>query len=327
MKKVLITGASGFIGQALCIHLQMQGYNVVGTVRNRSKQVGLHQLGIPSIIIPDINASTDWLAAFEGIDLIIHTAARVHVEADNVPDTLGVYFETNTLATERIVVQASEMKVKQFIFLSTINIYVNDDSYSYNHYYIHEGLEKNPSEPYGISKLAAENRIQELCKKKKLKYSILRLPLVYGSIQKGNFPSLLKIVKKGIPLPFGLMRKERSFLYIGNLNDAISVLVKQPGNTCKSYFVTDADDISLSTLIRLIAKAYKIRIMLVPVPYILLKLLGQLIRKTKKINRLTCAIQVDSSAIRKDLNWLPPYTVETALREMAQQDRDHQYIS
>jgi UDP-glucose 4-epimerase len=314
--KILITGANGFIGGALCNYFSKKGYFVRGTVRKLSIE---KSSDIEWVEISDINKVTDWSRVLEGIDVVIHTAARVHRVNENKEEALLYHNEINYEGTFHLFQSCLIAKVRKFIFLSTINVFVNarltiDAPLT-------EETFAMPDEPYGISKLKAENALLEEAKKGTIEVDILRLPMLYGFLAKGNFQSLLKLIKKIPVLPFGRLNQLRSFLYIGNLLSAIERVILSNINKNDIYLLSDNDDVSTKILIKKIAKAYKISVWLIPVPLFLFKFFGVLTVRKKAISRLLGSLQVDSSKFRKVFNWNPPYTVESGLVEMMISER------
>lgn len=313
---ILITAANGFIGREALYSLLQQGTIVHAVVREcfdgkPNNQLKLHRLG-------DFNKYQDWEGLLQGVDVVIHTVARVHHPEDANLQT-DLYYETNTKLTKKLVLAAIKNEVKHFIFLSTINVFVNVSNPC--HYKITDDTLTNPDEAYGISKLEAEQQIKALCKNTDTAYTILRLPMVYGYKAKGNFPKLVSAVKKKLSLPIGRIRQPRSFLYVRNLTSAIQQIINNTNAKNQTYLLSDNDDLSISDLVKKIAQAYQVKPRLLNIPISVLKILGKLTGKSQAISRLTGSLQVDSSKIRQQLNWQPPYTVDSGLKEMVEQER------
>jgi len=249
----------------------------------------------------------------------VHTAARVHQMQETVNDPLREYCSTNTTGTLCLLESAQLAGVKKFIFLSSIK--VNGESTTDKPF---SELDVPCTEdPYGLSKWEAEQGIAELCKSSATDYTIVRLPLVYGYGVKANFAKLIKLVNSKIPLPMGAINNKRSLLYIGNLTAALQAIIQNPNSKNKTYLLSDNNDVSTPDLVRAIAVAYGIKPKLIAVPVFLFKLLGIVTRKQKAISRLLGSLQVDSSKIRHDLNWQPPYTVAAGLAEMVSFEREN----
>jgi nucleoside-diphosphate-sugar epimerase len=313
---ILITGGSGFIGSFLAKRLVLDAYNVVATLRG-NKQLAESKLNLNFARVENISAETNWRNILDGVDTVIHTVARVHQMQESSEDPLTVYREANTFATKNLAEQAKAAGVKHFIFLSSIK--VNGESTSSKPF--DEQDTPNPLDPYGLSKLEAEQALIEVCKNSDMRYTILRLPLVYGVGVKANFASLVKLVRKGWPLPLGSVYNKRSMLYLGNFISIIRECLVNANCFDQTFCLSDANDVSTTDLIRYIAMAYQSKTKLLPVPAVFFRLLGKLTGKSATIKRLFGSLQVNSGKLRKTLDWSPPYTVESALVEMAQQEK------
>ena len=307
--KILVTGGSGFVGRALCQKLFESGYSILTTIRKKP-----HQLieNIEYISIPDINQNTDWSNILKEIDIVVHTAARVHMMNEKTCNPLEEYCKINTEGTLNLFQQAIQANVKKFIFLSTIKVN-GEETFEQA---FQETSPCNPKDPYALSKWEAEQGIASIANNTNFDYTIVRLPLIYGQGVKANFSNLLKLIKSRFPLPFGAIQNKRSMLYIGNLSSAILKIIESSLSKNKTYLLSDNEDISTAKLSKKIAYAYGFKIFLIPLPLFLFKWFGMIMGKRKAISRLLGSLQIDSSKIRNELNWLPPYTVELGLAEM-----------
>ncbi len=299
--RCLLTGATGFIGNVIL----KKKLNIV--VLGRSCPVGFAGKYIES----ELSAKVDYVGCFENIDSIIHCAGRVHVTNEQSSDPLQAYREINVDGTLNLAGQAADAGVKRFIFISSIK--VNGEG-TKSGFKFSTGAQSNLKDPYGISKYEAEQGLIELSQKTNMELVIIRPTLVYGPGVKGNFLSLLKLSKMGIPLPFGAIYNARSMVYLENLVDLIITCVEHPNAEGKIFLASDGDDISLSRLLGLIRKNMNKSARLFPVPAILFKLLGKLTGKGAVIERLIGNLQVDSSDAQKYLNWHPRYTVEQGIK-------------
>lgn len=303
---VLITGANGFLGSQLFNSLYLQGMNVKGAVRLDS---------IPNresvVAVGDINSSTNWSAALERTDVIVHTAARAHVMIDNESDILGAYREVNTAGTLNLARQAADAGVKRFIFISSIK--VNGETTTALPDFT-EIDPPSPSDPYGISKMEAEKGLSKISADTGMELVIIRPPLVYGSGVKANFHSLMNLANSNFPLPFGAIHNARSMVYIGNLVDFIVKCIIHPSAANQTFLVSDGRDLSLAELMRLLRLAMRKSIRLIPVPVAILRVIGLLSGKRTIVDRLTGSLKVDSSKACELLDWKPPYTVEEGLK-------------
>jgi UDP-glucose 4-epimerase len=301
--KILITGANGFVGRALLETLAKTGYSVVGITRKD---------------ISNIDERTDWSSLLKDVDVVIHAAARVHMMQDASQNPLLEYRKTNTQGTLKLLKDSIAANVKKFIFISSIKVngeFTKDKHFSEEDKYI-------PEDPYGLSKWEAEQGIIELTKNTTTKFTIVRLPLVYGVGVKANFKNLIKLVRSNLPLPFGCIHNKRSMLYLGNLISAIEAIIQNSVSNNQTYLLSDNDDVSTAELVKKIAKAYGLKRYLIPVPLFLFKWLGAMTGKHKAVSRLLGSLQVDSRKIRRELNWKTPYTVKTGLSEMVQQEKE-----
>lgn len=314
MKKILVTGASGFIGQSICKTLSRLGRNVCGTVRNVNSLN--NEKEFKYISVGDIGPETNWKKALEKIDCIIHCAGKV--DEINKKKNLNAYRLVNTEGTKRLAIQAADAGVKKFVFLSSIKVNSESNSKIVDNKIFTNNDIPNPKDIYSISKFEAEKLLWEVSSTKGLEVVVLRLPLVYGYGARANLLRLIKLINYGIPLPFGLIKNQRSLIGIDNLVDALIHCIDRPEANGKTFLVSDGEDLSTPTLLNYIASAMGRKVRLFPFPIILLKLLGFFIGKSSTINRLIGSLQVDNSYIRKILNWSPPLSVEEGIRRMVQ---------
>lgn len=309
--KILITGATGFVGRHLCEKLLQNNVCVCGTVRNANQAKYLPS-GTQVALIDSIEMNTDWSEALEGIDTIIHLAARVHVTSETSGDPLDSYRQVNVAGTERLARQATEKNVRRIVFLSSVKVHGEKSSFP-----LSEKIKSTPSDPYGISKMEAELSLQRIAAETGLEVVIIRPPLVYGPGVKANFLNLMKIVERRIPLPLASIQNKRSLVYLGNLIDAIITCAKHPRAAGQTFLVSDDYDVSTPELIRMMAKEFELPMRLLPFSPPLMRLVGKLCGKTAAMNRLLGSLTVDIGKIRRDLNWQPPFTMAEGLKETA----------
>lgn len=309
MGMVLVTGADGFVGRTLTKTLRDAGY----TVRRALRKESAPARGMESVVVGDIGADTNWSAALEGVDYVVHLAARNHVMNEVAADPLAEFRKVNVDGTRRLAMEAAKAGVKNFVYFSSIKVNgegsLDPDCKPYT-----EDDPPNPDGPYGVSKLEAELALAEAGRSAGLKYVIIRPPLVYAFGAPGNFGALERAVKKGMPLPLGGIRNRRSLVYLGNLADAVRACLENPASHGKTYLVCDGDAVSTPELIRRIAEALGKKAFLLPFPEPLIKLLGSLTGKTLAVHRLLGSLVVDGSRIRKELNWTPPYGMVDGLK-------------
>jgi nucleoside-diphosphate-sugar epimerase len=306
MERFLITGASGFVGCFLCPMLKASGFNVRAVTRNLASCIQAEE----HVLIHDINASTNWSGTMVGVDVVIHLAARVHVMLDTTSDPLTEFRSVNAIGTENLARSAAASGVKRLIYVSSVK--VNGEATSDGRSYSEQDIPA-PQDPYGVSKLEAEQVLHRVAKETGLEVVIVRPPLVYGAGVKGNFAQMTAVLKRGVPLPFASVHNKRSLIYVGNLVDALLLCATHPAAAGQTYLVSDGDDLSTSELLRKLAVAMGNTPRLFACPTALLKLAGHLVGKSDQVARLLGSLQVDSSKIRRELGWVPPYSLQQGL--------------
>ena len=311
IKKVLVTGSGGFIGRALCTRILAEGWQVRGTFRSESDVSRLPE-GVEAFLIGSIDSDTKWDDALTGIDTVVHLAARVHVMDDVSSDPLAEYRKVNVEGTKCLAVSSANAGIKRFIFISSIKVNGEGRASAYS-----EEDEEAPEDPYGVSKWEAEQELHKISHTTGIELVILRPPLVYGPGVKANFYNLFKIVDRGIPLPFAKIDNLRSFIYLDNLIDVIITCINHPRAAGRTFLVNDREDVSTPELIRKIASALGRPARLFPIPPFLMRLAGKFTGKSAAIDRLFGSLTIDSTKIRKELGWKPPYTMEYGLEETA----------
>jgi nucleoside-diphosphate-sugar epimerase len=304
--KVLVTGANGFIGHALCARLLSEGFYVRGAVRERSSTC--EPQGIDISIVNSIRRDTDWTNVLRGIDVVIHLAARVHVMRESAHDPLLAFREVNVIGTERLAQMSVSAGVRRIIYISSIG--VNGNSTEQKAFT--EDDIPSPCSPYAISKWEAEAIIRAFSGS--MEVVIVRPPLVYGPRAPGNFSRFMQFINSGFPLPFEGINNRKSFIYLENIIDALIKCVQKVEAIGKTYLVSDGQDVSTPELIRMIAGAMGKKARLFPCPTPLLKMIGKIAGKSDEIERLTGSLQIDSSKIRRELGWKPPFTMEQGIR-------------
>jgi nucleoside-diphosphate-sugar epimerase len=246
--KILVTGASGFVGNFLLAALRDAGHEVRAASRSR-----VEQQGIDYVLAPELGPDADWGHALLGVDAVVHLAGRAHVPSKNADaETEEIYFRINTEGTRALAEQAAAAGVKQFVFLSSCHAVAAESGEILN-----AETTPRPVSAYGRSKLEAERAAREALLNKACAWTILRPPLVYGRGNKANFGLLLKLVSSGIPLPLALVQNRRSFIYLENLVDVIVACLGNPKAFGKTYLPSDGEDVSTPELIRKIAKSNK----------------------------------------------------------------------
>jgi nucleoside-diphosphate-sugar epimerase len=303
---VLVTGASGFVGGALCSALSASGRRVRRVVRRLDTLAD-------SVAVGDIGPDTDWSAALEGVDSIVHLAARTHVLRETGPDGLAAYRRINVGGTGQLARAAAARGVRRLVFLSSVKVngertearpFTEDDA-------------PRPEDAYGISKWEAEQALARAAPGTRLETVVLRPPLVYGPGVKGNFLRLLGLVARGVPLPLGRIDNRRSLIYLGNLVDAIVRGLDAPRAAGATYLAADGEDLSTPALVRALADALGVKPRLLAFPVLPLRLAATLAGRGAEFARLAGSLQVDSSRIRRELDWHPPHTLARGLERTA----------
>ncbi|XOB99852.1 UDP-glucose 4-epimerase family protein [Pseudomonadota bacterium DY0742] len=307
-RRILVTGATGFVGHALMLALAQRFISTVGTVRRSAST----EFDGPNIeCIGELNAATDWSSVLVGVKVVIHTAARPHIMNDQVPDPLTEYRRINVNGTLALARQAAEAGVRRFIFISSIK--VNGEGAPLGLPYRANDV-PDPQDFYGISKLEAEQGLMKVAADIGMEVVIVRPPLVYGPGVKGNFASMAKLMEKGLPLPLGAVYNKRSLVGIDNLVDLIIRCIEHPAAANQVFLAGDGEDLSTTELLRGMANAMGKPARLIPVPAGLLQLAATLLGKKAMAQRLLGSLQVDISKTCEVLDWKPPYTVEEGLR-------------
>ena len=314
MKKILVTGALGFIGQSLCKTLSKSGKSVRGIVRSQNSFS--KNPDIEYVSVGDIVHKKDWKNILVDIDCIIHCAGRAHIMSETKSDTLKIYRSVNVDVTKRLAEEAAAAGVRRLIFLSSIGVLGLDTN---NRKSFLQSDEINPIENYAISKYEAEQALLQISDKTGIETIIIRSPLVYGPSAPGNLARLIKLVSSNIPLPFSRINNKRSMIGIDNLIDLLIHCINHPKAIGKTFLASDDEDLSTPALIELIASSFERKAYLFPVPLFLLKFLGLVFGKQKEINRLTGSLRIDNSYTKETLNWKPPISVEEGIRRMIQE--------
>ncbi len=312
MSDILVTGASGFIGQALCAAGAAKGWHVRGTIRTASQSIFL-ALGTRAIPIGTIGPETDWSQTLSGIEVVVHLAARAHVMKETAADPLKAFREVNTRGTERLARMAAAAGVRRFIYISSIGV----NGEQTDHEPFTEADVPNPTRPYAVSKWEAEEVLKQIALDSSMEIVILRPPLVYGPGAKGNMLRLMDFVYQQWPLPLGGIHNRRSFIGLENLVDAIMLSIESPEAAGQTFLVSDGEDISTPDLIRLIAGYIGKEPRLFNVPRSLFTLSSRLLPPIRqKLVQLTSSLVVDSSKFRTTLRWTPPYSLEEGMKDM-----------
>jgi nucleoside-diphosphate-sugar epimerase len=308
MARVLVTGATGFVGAVLCKQLADAGHSVSAAL-HRDREMPPHV--DRKFVVGEIGLDTNWVESLRDVDCIVHAAARVHVMQPTIEDRQR-FRNTNVLGTQSLLEAAVEGRIKRFIFLSSVK--VNGEQTESRAFTSQD--EPKPNDDYALSKWEAEKKLFEVAGSR-LEAVAIRPTLVYGPGVKANFLRLMSWVDKGVPMPFGAIRNRRSMVSVWNLCDLIVRAVEVERLQSEVLLVSDGEDLSTPELVERIANAMGRRARLVSVPVALLRVLGKLTGKDAELSRLCGSLQVDISATKQHLNWSPPVSVSEGLARTA----------
>jgi nucleoside-diphosphate-sugar epimerase len=305
-KRVLVTGATGFVGKTLCGELADAGFVVRAALRSdRETPRGVGE----RVVVGDIGSRTEWRAALEGVDVVLHAAARAHVLGDS-PANADLYTESNARGTLRLAEAAASAGVQRLVFLSSIK--VNGEDSGARLYRADD--RPQPLDAYGRSKAQAEEGLREVSARTGLQIASIRSPLVYGPGVRANFRRLLQWVDGQRPLPLGSVRNRRSLVSVWNLCSLLTQALTHPAAAGRTWMVSDGEDLSTPELITRIGSAMRRRVTLLPVPVALLNVAGTLVGKGAEVKRLCGSLAVDIADTRADLGWAPPIPLSEGLQ-------------
>jgi nucleoside-diphosphate-sugar epimerase len=307
---IFITGASGFVGSALCAALRKQERPFYGVSRTRpywaacSEEEAFFQLDLLS------TSSIDLKEKLSGVKTIVHCAARAHIMHETEQDPERAFQALNVNVTQRLLEAAVAAGVKRFIFVSSVG--VNGEKTPDNIPF-HEHMPPHPKAPYAHSKWQAEQVIQGYASK--IETVILRPPLIYGPFARGNFAALFRAIQARLPLPLASIKNKRSFLFLENMISALIACIDHPKAAGETFLVSDTEALSTPELIATLAKGVGHSAFLWPCPMPALHLVGVLFRKQESIRRLTDSLVIDARKIGNLLQWHPPYTAAKGLEK------------
>jgi UDP-N-acetyl-alpha-D-quinovosamine dehydrogenase len=301
--RVLVTGASGFIGAALCRELLARGHEVRAAVRRMTGPASAPG-ELRRVLVEDVGGEFDWRPLLEGVDTVVHLAAIAHRSSREAEIRRVNFHGTARLA------QAACGLARRFVFMSSVKVHGEDSG---DGAYTEMDPER-PQDAYGRSKLEAEHFLADLSDRTGMELVLIRPPLVYGPGVKANFLRLLRWIDSGLPLPFAAVRNRRSLIYLGNLVDAITRCVGHP-RALGPFLVGDNEVVSTPQLVAHIARALGRPARLVRVPLGALRLAGAITGRGGEIRRLTGNLVVDTSRLRRLLEWRPPCTLDEGLAE------------
>lgn len=288
MARILVTGAAGFIGRALCRTLAARGHQVVAAVRNGASPVENTELHVLGEFAPD----TDWAPALSGVEIVVHLAQHAHRKSGG--------FEHEPATAAALAWAAAAAGARRIVYLSSIK--AMGDATGPGHPFRAEE-EPRPQDPYGRGKLATERALAAV---PGIELAVIRPPLVYGPGVGANFRALMRLVASGTPLPFAAIDNRRSLVFIDNLTDLIALAAFHPDAPGRALLARDGADVSTPALIRMLAAALGVSARLFPLPGI-----------GRVVPALAQSAQIDDAATRARLGWSPPVTTEEGLAATA----------
>ena len=308
VQAVLVTGGSGFLGGALLRYLAAcEQYSLIAALRNECREL---PQSIRRFAFADLAIDIDWQDALEQVDVVVHSAARVHVMNESAVDPLAEFRRVNVEATLNLARQAARAGVKRFIFISSIKV---NGEYTRAGCVFSADDTPAPVDPYGISKLEAELGLKALATTTGMEVVIIRPVLVYGPGVKANFLSMIRWLERGVPLPFGAVHNKRSLVSLDNLIDFIVTCIEHPGAANQTFLVSDGRAVSTTELLQCIAVALNRSATLLPLPVGLMSAAAKLIGKDAVAQRIFGSLEVDISKNLQLLGWVPPVDFQCAL--------------
>lgn len=305
--RVLVTGATGFVGRSLVpLMVRKGGMDVIGSSRRPGQQAAV--AGATFVESPELSASADWQPLLSGIDAIVHAAARVHVLREEAGDALSEFRRANVEGTLALAEQAARSGVRRFVFVSSIHV----NGAETNGSTLTEASAAAPHSPYAISKYEAEQRLTELAASTPMELVVVRPTLVYGPGALGNLASLTSMIRRGLPLPFAAVDNRRSLISVDNLAELLFLCLVHPKAAGELFLAADGVDLSTPDIIRYIGRDIGRTARLYPFPETVLRMALSAAGKNHMSKQLFGSLQVDVAKAKSTIGWSPALTPQTA---------------
>ena len=311
-KKILVTGAGGFIGFSLCRYLVARGCVVYAVVRDVRQ---LHDLTskLTPIVIDDLCEVDDWQNMLTGIDAVMHLAAYVHEQSGDLSEQARLQCtRLNIDVTKRLASAAASVGVIHFLYVSSVKVHGESSNHNES---VTELTDPMPEGGYAKSKLIAEGILRDVESSSEMKVVIVRPPLVYGPGVKANFLRLIKLVEKGIPLPLAAVDNRRSFIYLENLVDMLALSIVHPAAAGQTFLVSDSESVSTPVLIKMLADGLGVSPRLFPISVRLMRVLAAVGGERSTVDRLVQSLVIDATHVHNTLDWEPPYSMEQGIND------------
>lgn len=307
--KILVTGASGFIGRHLIAVLHQAGHQLVLPLRGSQSYLAGAGAQLPCVQIADMTDEQAWQQVLEGVEVVVHLAGRAHVLSENNVDPAPLFHAANVELPLRIARIAASAGVRHFVFVSSIGVMGAARAQPFRSDDIPQ-----PRELYAQSKWTAEQALQSMCRQTTMSLCIVRPPLVYGPAAPGNFGKLLKLAALPLPLPLGAVDNQRSFVSVQNLADLLRRCCEHPAAAGQTFLVSDGEDISTSALLRQLRQLQGKPAWLIPVPLRWLRWLCRISGRQQLQEKLLDSLQVDQTHTCQTLSWQPPWSLQQSLK-------------
>ncbi|WP_433766931.1 UDP-glucose 4-epimerase family protein [Pseudomonas putida] len=308
-KRILVTGATGFLGRSLVNYFcTFPNTSVVAPIRSINNVLPDK---VEKFYLPDIDENTDWGESLVGVDTVVHAAARVHVMNEDPVQSIDKFRAVNVKGTLRLAEQSIQAGVKRFVYISSIK--VNGESTAVGRVFSADDIPQ-PLDPYGLSKYEAEQKLLKLAESGAIEVVIIRPVLIYGPGVGANFQQMMRWLVKGIPLPFGAICNVRSLVYLDNVVDFVGTCVTHPGAANQVFVVSDGEDISTTRLMQHLISCLGVKTWLIPVPVAMLMFMAGLVGRGAVAQRLFGSLQVDIQKNQELLGWRPPFSLNDGLK-------------